>query len=142
MPTAQSTSLENYRFPRVASLNEDDGWFCRSLKPSIVSRLRERRSLVAGGPPELLHVHASIGCAATAAGAFIALCVLATKALTGAAEVFGEGCLLRLSSVLIQTGALLLGIGLLASVVRRMFLSGRLPIDRNKRTNIRVPRRL
>ena len=77
-----------------------------------------------------------------AAGAFIALCVLATKALTGAAEVFGEGCLLRLSSVLIQTGALLLGIGLLASVVRRMFLSGRLPIDRNKRTNIRVPRRL
>ena len=87
------------------------------------------------------HGHASIGASATGAGALIALCVLATKVLTGPAEVFGEGCLLRLSAVLIQTGAILVGIGLLASVVRRMFLGGRLAIDRSKRTNIRVPRR-
>jgi len=31
---------------------------------------------------------------------------------------------------------MLVGIGLLASVVRRMFLGGRLAIDRSKRTNI------
>jgi hypothetical protein len=63
------------------------------------------------------------------------------KGATGAAEVFDEGYLLRLSAVLMQTAAMLVGIGLLARVVRRMFLSGRLAIDRSKRTNIRVPRR-
>jgi hypothetical protein len=51
----------------------------------------------------------------TAAGAFISLCVLATQALTGVPEVFGEGCLLRPSSVLMQTGAMLVGIGLCRS---------------------------
>jgi hypothetical protein len=143
MPTVHSPSLENGRFPHVASLNEDDGWLRGSLKPSIVSRLRECHSLLEGEPPvEPLHAHASIGCAATAAGAFIALCVLVTKVVTGAAKVFGEGCLLRLSAVLMQAGAMLVGIGLLASVVRRIFLSGRLAIDRSKRTNIRVPRRM
>jgi hypothetical protein len=95
-----------------------------------------------GAGSEQLYVHASIGVAATAAGAFIALRVLATKVLTGAAEVFREGCLLRLSSVLIQSGAMLVGIGLLARVARRMFLSGLRAIDRSKRTNIRVPRRV
>jgi hypothetical protein len=141
MPAVHSTSLENCRFPHMTSLNEDDGWLRRSLKPSIVSRLRERHSLLEGEPPvESLHVHASVGCAANAAGAFIALCVLATKALTGAAEVFGGGCLLRLSGADAdrcdagppwttgQSG-------------RRMFLSGRLAIDQSKRTNIRIPRR-
>ena len=44
------------------------------------------------------------------------------------------------SAVLMQTGAMLVGIGRLARVVRRMFLSGRLAIDQSKRTNIRVPR--
>ncbi len=62
MPTAHSTCLENCRFPHVASLNEDDGWFRRSLKPSIVSRLRGCHSLLEGEPTvESLHVHASIG---------------------------------------------------------------------------------
>jgi hypothetical protein len=106
------------------------------LPPSRMSLAVEREP-----PVEPLDVHASIGFAATAAGASIALCVLATKVMTGAAEVFGEGCLLRLSAVLIQTGAMLVGIGVLASVVRRTFLSGGLAIDRSKRTNIRVPRR-
>jgi hypothetical protein len=110
MPTAHSKCLENYRFPHLASLNEDDGWFHRSVKPSIVSRLRGCHSLLEREPlVEPLHVQASN-----------AICDLA-------------GCW-------IQTGAMLVGIGL-ASVVRRMFL-GRLPIDWSKRTNIRVPRRL
>ena len=89
MPTAHSACLKNCRFPHVASLNEDDGWLRRSLKPSIVSRLRGCHSLLEGEPPvESLYVHTSIG-----------------------------------------------------FVVRRMFLGGRLGIDRSKRTNIRVPRR-
>src|SRR6267143_7040344 len=89
MPTAHRTCLENCRFPHVAFLNEDDGWFRRSLKPSIVSRLRGCHSLLEGEPSvESLQVHASIG-----------------------------------------------------FVVRRIFLGGRLGIDRSKRTNIRVPRR-
>ena len=91
---------------------------------------------------ELLYVHASIGVAATAVGALIALCVLATKVLTGAAEVVAEGGLVRLAAVLIQAGAMLVGIGLLARVVKRIFLSGRPAIDRSKCTNIRVPRRV
>src|SRR5260221_8091799 len=56
MPAAHSTRLENCRFPHMASLNEDDGWFRRSLKPSIVSRLRGCYSLLEGEPPvEPLH---------------------------------------------------------------------------------------
>ncbi len=56
MPTVHSTSLENCRFPHVASLNEDDGWLRRSLKPSIVSRLRECHSFLEGeSPVEPLH---------------------------------------------------------------------------------------
>src|SRR5882672_4211447 len=97
MPTVHSTSLENCRFPHVASLNEDDGWLRRSLKPSIVSRLVGCQSRVKGEPPaELVYVHASIGAAAIAVGALIALCVLATNVLTGAEEVVGEDGLLRL----------------------------------------------
>src|SRR5882724_9120068 len=106
MPVAQSTSLENCPFPHVASLNEDDGWLRRSLKPSIVSRLVGCHSRVKGEPPaELLYVHASIGAAAIAVGALIALCALATKVLTSAEEVVGEAGLLRLAAVLIQAGA-------------------------------------
>src|SRR5258708_5862289 len=122
MPTAPSTSLENCPFPHVASLNGDEGWLRRPGKPPIVSRLRGRHFFLKGeSPVQPLHVHASIGCATTAAGAFISLCVLATKVLTGTPEVFGEGCLLRLSSVLMRTGAMLIGIGPLADTVRRTF---------------------
>src|SRR5476651_351944 len=75
--------FENCRFPHVTSLNENDGRLRRSLKTSIATRLRECPSRLDGEPTvEPLHVHASIGCAATAAGAFIALCVLTTKVLT------------------------------------------------------------
>src|SRR6266404_5900357 len=75
------------------------------LPPCRMSLASER-----GAGSELLYVHASIGVAATAAGAFIALCVFATKVLTGAAESFGVGCLLRLRSVLMQSAAMLVGI--------------------------------
>jgi hypothetical protein len=93
----------------------------------VASRLCGCHSQLEGEPPgELLYVHASIGFAATAAGAFIALFVPVIAVLTGAAEVFGEGRLLHLSAALVQTGAMLAGIGLLASVVRRMFQGGRL----------------
>ena len=142
MPTAHRTCLENCRFPHVASLNEDDGWFRRSLKPSIVSRLRGCHSLSKGSrqwnrstsmrrsvSPRLPPARPSLSASSR------------LKVMTGAAEVFGEGCLLRLSAVLIQTGAMLVGIGVLASVVRRTFPGGRLAIDRSKRTNIPVPRR-
>jgi hypothetical protein len=73
----------------------------------------------------VFHVHASVGLVATAIGALIALCVLVTKVLTGAPQVVGEDSLLRLSTVLIQTGAMLIGIGPLVSVVTRMFLHSR-----------------
>jgi len=65
--------------------------------------------------------HASVGLFATAVGAFIGLCVLATKELTGVARMSGEAGIVRLSAVLIQTGAMLVGIGTLFSVVRRIF---------------------
>ena len=94
----------------------------RGLKPSIVSRLRGRYSRPrAESPAQPLYVHASVGVGATAIGALIAVCVLATKALTDPAVVFGEDGLLRLSAVLIETGAMLAGIGLLTSIARRMF---------------------
>ena len=86
-----------------------------------------------------LYVYVSIGFAATAAGAFIALCVLATKMLTGG-EVFGEASFLRLSALLMQTGAMLVGIGLLASVVRGTLPRGR--ANGSEHTNIRASRRL
>src|SRR5882672_6367404 len=69
------------------------------LPPSRMSLAVEREP-----PVEPLGLHASIGFAATAAGASIALCVLATNVLTGAAEVFGEDCLLRLSAVRFRPG--------------------------------------
>jgi hypothetical protein len=68
-----------------------------------------------------LHGHASVGLGATAVGAFIGLSGLAAKALTGVTKVSGEAGVVRLSAVLIQTGAMLVGIGPLVSVVRRIF---------------------
>lgn len=142
MAIAHSTSPESLHFPPCGLPNEDDGRFRRSLKPSIVSRLREGYSLVEGeSRAEPLHVHASIGCAATAAGASISLGILAIKVLTGAGEVVGESGLLRISVVLMQTGVMLVGVGLPASLLSRIFRRG-LAKDRNKRTNNKVPRRV
>jgi len=87
-----------------------------------------------------LHSHASVALGATAVGAFIGLSVLAVKALTGVAEVPGEDGLLRLSAALIQTGAMLAGIGPLINVVRRICLHGR-SSGEIRNTKSQVPRR-
>ena len=142
MAIAHRTSPESLNFPPCSLPNEDDGWFRRSLKPSIVSRLREGYSFVQGeSRAEPLHVHASIGCVTIAAGASISLGILATKALTGAGGLVGESYLLRISAVLMETGVMLVGVGLLVSLLSRIFRRG-LAIDRNKRTNNQLPRRV
>jgi len=77
----------------------------------------------------VLSGHASVGLFATAVGAFIALWVPATKELTGVARVSGEAAIVRLSAVLIEAGVMLVAIGLLAGVVRRIFQRNRTAID-------------
>jgi hypothetical protein len=142
MAIAQSTSPESLPFPPCGLPNEDDGRFRRSLKPSIVSRLRETHSHLEGkSGAEPIHVHASIGCATIAAGASISLGILATHALTGAGRLVGESYLLRISAVLMQTGVMLVGVGLLVSLLSRIFRSG-LAIDRNKGANNQSSRRV
>ena len=146
MAIAQSTSPESLPFPPCGLPNEDDGRFRRSLKPSIVSRLRETHSHMAAtlegkSGAEPIHVHASIGCATIAAGASISLGILATKALTGAGGLVGESYLLRISAVLMQTGVMLVGVGLLISLLSRILRRG-LAIDRNKRANHQSSRRV
>src|SRR5258705_128460 len=72
-----------------------------------------------------LHLFGPIGIGATAIGALAALWVLATKVLTGAAVFLAHGPLLLLSAVLIQTGVMLIGLGLLAEVLTRIYMDGR-----------------
>jgi len=72
-----------------------------------------------------LHLFGPIGIGATAAGVLAALWVLATKVLTGAAVFLAHGPLLLLSAVLIQTGVMLIGLGLLAEVLTRIYMDGR-----------------
>jgi hypothetical protein len=56
---------------------------------------------------------------------FTAVWVLAAKVLTGAAVFLTHGPLLLLSAVLIQTGVMLIGLGLLAEVLTRIYMDGR-----------------
>jgi len=72
-----------------------------------------------------LHLFGPIGIAATAIGVLAALWVLATKVLTGSAVFLAHGPLLLLSAVLIQTGVMLIGLGLLAEVLTRIYMDGR-----------------
>jgi hypothetical protein len=72
-----------------------------------------------------LHLFGPIGLGATAVGTLAALWVLATKVLTGAAVFLEHGPLLLLSAVLIQTGVMLIGLGLLAEVLTRIYMDGR-----------------
>jgi glycosyltransferase involved in cell wall biosynthesis len=72
-----------------------------------------------------LHLFGPIGLGATAIGALAAFWILATKLLTGAAVFLEHGPLLLLSAVLIQTGVMLIGLGLLAEVLTRIYLDGR-----------------
>src|SRR5260370_33013577 len=66
-----------------------------------------------------------IGLGAPVVGALAAFWVLATKLLTGAAVFLEHGPLLLLSAVLIQTGVMLIGLGLLAEVLTRIYMDGR-----------------
>src|SRR5258708_24117883 len=72
-----------------------------------------------------LHLFGPIGFAAVAIGALAGLWVLATKVLTGAAVFLAHGPLLLLSAVLIQTGVMLIGLGLLAEGLTRIYMDGR-----------------
>jgi hypothetical protein len=72
-----------------------------------------------------LHLFGPIGIGATAIGALVALWVLAAKVLTGAAVFLAHGPLLLFSAVLIQTGVMMIGLGLLAEVLTRIYMDGR-----------------
>jgi glycosyltransferase involved in cell wall biosynthesis len=72
-----------------------------------------------------LHLFGPMGFAATGIGAFAAIWVLAAKVLTGEAVFLAHGPLLLLSAVLIQTGVMLIGLGLLAEVLTRIYMDGR-----------------
>src|SRR5713101_2881433 len=72
-----------------------------------------------------LHFFGPIGFASVAAGAAASLWVLAEKVLTGAAVFLTHGPLLLLSAVLIQTGVMLIGLGLLAELVTRIYMDGK-----------------
>jgi hypothetical protein len=50
---------------------------------------------------------------------------VATKVITGAAVFVEHGPLLLLSAVLIQLGIMLIGLGLLAELVTRIYMDGR-----------------
>src|SRR5947199_3906467 len=72
-----------------------------------------------------LHVFAPIGVASLAAGIAGGVYVLATKVLTGDPVFLAHGPLLLLSAVLIQSGVLLVGLGVLAEILTRLYFDGR-----------------
>jgi hypothetical protein len=72
-----------------------------------------------------LHFFGPIGFSSMAAGLLGGTWVLATKVVTGAPIFLAHGPLLLLSAVLVQTGAVLLGLGLLAELLTRIYMDGR-----------------
>src|SRR6266851_4874447 len=72
-----------------------------------------------------LHFFGPIGFATVAAGIAGGGWVLATKIVTGAPVFLAHGPLLLLSAVLIQTGVVLIGLGLLAELLTRIYMDGR-----------------
>lgn len=72
-----------------------------------------------------LHFFGPLGFASVAAGAAGGGWVLLTKVVTGAPVFLSHGPLLLLSAVLVQTGVMLIGLGLLAEVLTRIYLDGR-----------------
>jgi hypothetical protein len=72
-----------------------------------------------------LHLFGPIGFVSFGAGAGAAAWVLLAKLLTGAPMFIAHGPLLLLSAVLVQTGIVLLGLGLLAEMLTRIYLDGR-----------------
>ncbi len=72
-----------------------------------------------------LHLFAPIGVASLGVGLAGGIYVLATKVLTGAPVFLAHGPLLLLSAVLVQSGILLVGLGVLAEILTRIYFDGR-----------------
>src|SRR6058998_1245866 len=72
-----------------------------------------------------LHFFGPIGFTSVAAGATAGAWVLATKLVTGAPVFLAHGPLLLLSAVLVETGVVLIGLGLLAELLTRIYMDGR-----------------
>jgi len=72
-----------------------------------------------------LHVFAPLGLVSLAAGIGGGLYVLAKKIVTGDPVFLAHGPLLLLSAVLIQSGILLVGLGVLAEILTRIYFDGR-----------------
>ena len=72
-----------------------------------------------------LHVFGPVGFASVAAGMLGGGWVLLTKIVTGAPVFLSHGPLLLLSAVLVQTGIVLIGLGLLAELLTRIYMDGR-----------------
>lgn len=72
-----------------------------------------------------LHLFGPIGLASLAAGVAGGSYVLAMKILTGAPVFLEHGPLLLFSAMLIQSGVLLVGLGVLAEILTRIYFDGR-----------------
>ena len=72
-----------------------------------------------------LHLFGPLGFVSLGGGATAAMWILATKVVTGAPVFLAHGPLLLLSAVLVQTGIILLGLGLLAELLTRIYMDGR-----------------
>jgi glycosyltransferase involved in cell wall biosynthesis len=72
-----------------------------------------------------LHLFGPIGFASFAIGVGCAAYVTLTKIVTGAPVFIAHGPLLLLSVVLIQAGVLLVGLGVLAEILTRIYFDGR-----------------
>ena len=72
-----------------------------------------------------LHLFGPVGLASLAAGTIGGGWVLATKIVTGAPVFVEHGPLLLLSAVLVETGIVLIGLGLLAELLTRIYMDGR-----------------
>ncbi len=72
-----------------------------------------------------LHLFGPIGLASVAAGLMGGGWIAVTKVVTGAPGFVAHGPLLLLSAVLMQTGFTLVGLGLLAELLTRIYMDGR-----------------
>ncbi len=72
-----------------------------------------------------LHLFGPLGFVSFAIGAAAGLWVIATRVITGAPVFLAHGPLLLLSAVLVQTGVMLIGMGLLAELLTRIYMDGR-----------------
>ena len=72
-----------------------------------------------------LHLFGPLGFLSFGAGGAAAMWVLLMKLATGAPMFIAHGPLLLLSAVLVQTGIVLLGLGLLAEMLTRIYMDGR-----------------